>query len=78
MTIAISKKASIRLWYKEGVELWKTQPRNEKLSWIKVQSMETDKKMQWYITAYEKVVELENKNNNIEDYLDTLSLSTTY
>ena len=82
MTLAIGKGSSIRLWHQEEGELWKAQPRNEKIKWIKVLRMETEQKpINWYITTYEKMgnqVIKGTKINDFEDIFDNLSLSTTY
>ena len=46
LTLAIGKEGSVRLWCKEKGKLWKAQPRNSEIKWVRVELMDTSQKLQ--------------------------------
>ena len=79
MTLGVGTKGTVRLWFKDATGLWKAQPRDGCLKWGVVTKMETTQPMAWYLTIRPKK-NMKKVTNECEltDYLDNMSVSTTY
>ena len=77
--MGVSNKGTVRLWFKDQSGLWKAQPREGCLKWGIVSKMESAQPMTWFLTIRpkkdSKKVEVKNE---LLDYFDNMSVSTTY